>query len=118
MRASTGALGFTLASHDTTKSIPPHWADDRLSGFLDQAFNNSLASFVHKNARFQVLGRIDQNFLRIGENLVNPPDIIGALLLLRSHSAFRGGCRLSMSGQVPDAFPGKKAKKQKGARLN
>lgn len=76
-----------------------------MSGFLDQAFNNTLASFVQKNVRFQVLGRVDQNFLRIGENLINPPDIIAALLILRSHSAFRGACRLSMSGQVPDAFP-------------
>jgi hypothetical protein len=41
----------------------------------------------------------------IGENLVNPPDVFGALLLLRSHSAFRAACRLSMSGQVSDAFP-------------
>lgn len=94
-----------MAAHETTKPIPPRWGDDRLSGFLDQAFNNTLATFVQKNARFQVLERVDQNFLRIGENLINPPDMIGALLLLRSHSAFRGACRLSMSGQVPDAFP-------------
>lgn len=94
-----------MAARETTKAIPPHWADDKLSAFLDQAFNNTLASFVRKNERFQVLLRVDQNFLRIGENLVNPPDMIGALLLLRSHSAFRAACRLSMSGQVPDAFP-------------
>lgn len=94
-----------MAAHETTMSLPPRWGDDRLSSFVDQAFKNSLASFVQKHARFAVLERVDQNFLRIGENLINPPDLFGALLLLRAHSAFRGACRLSMSGQVPDAFP-------------
>jgi len=94
-----------MASHETTMSLPPRWGDDRLSSFVDQAFNNTLGSFVQKHARFAVLERVDQNFLRIGENLINPPDFFGALLLLRAHSAYRAACRLAMSGQVPDAFP-------------
>jgi hypothetical protein len=99
------ALGFTMAAHETTMSLPPRWGDDRLSAFVDQAFKNSLASFVQKHGRFAVLDRVDQNFLRIGENLINPPDFFGAFLLLRAHSAFRAACRLAMSGQVPDTFP-------------
>ena len=86
-------------------SLPPRWSDDPLSAFLDQAFKNTLATFVHKHAGFDLLSHIDRSFLRIGENLVNPPDILGAVLLLRSHSAFRAACRLTLSGQVTDAFP-------------
>ena len=85
--------------------LPPRWGDDSLSSFLDQAFKNTLATFVRKHQGFELLLRIDSSFLRIGENLVNPPDILGAALLLRSHSAFRAACRLATSGQAPDAFP-------------
>jgi hypothetical protein len=85
--------------------LPPRWSDDALSSFLNQAFQNTLATFVRKQQGFALLVRIDNSFLRIGENLVNPPDILGATLLLRSHSAFRAACRLATSGQAPDAFP-------------
>jgi hypothetical protein len=94
-----------MAAHEMTMSLPPRWGDDCLSSFVDHAFKNTLASFVQKHARFAVLERVDQNFHRIGANLINPPDFFGALLLLRAHSAYRAACRLAMSGQVPDAFP-------------
>jgi hypothetical protein len=86
-------------------SLPPHWADDSLSAFLDQAFRNTLATFVHKSSASGILVKIDQCYMRVGENLHHPSNVLGALLFLRSHSAFRAACRLSMSGQVADAFP-------------
>lgn len=85
--------------------LPPYWGDESLSAFVDQAFKNVLATFVGKKPGFGLLVRIDQSFLKIGENLLNPPDLFGGLLLLRSHSAFRAACRLAMSGQIPEAFP-------------
>ncbi len=102
---STASLGFIMATAETQMSLPPRWGDDPLSAFLQQAFRNSLATFVQKNPGFELLSRIDRSFLRIGENLVNPPDILGAVLLLRSHSAYRAACRLTVSGQVTDTFP-------------
>lgn len=104
--AELGSLGSTnMAQRETSMSLPPRWGDDSLSSFLDQAFKNTLTTFVRKYPGFELLLRIDGSFLRIGENLVNPPDILGAALLLRSHSAYRGACRLATSGQAPDTFP-------------
>ncbi len=96
-----------MAHHETSMSLPPRWGDDSLSSFLDMAYKNVLATFVRKRRGHGVdlLIRIDQSFLRVGENLVNPSDTLGAVLLLRSHSAFRAACSLSMSGQVTEAFP-------------
>lgn len=94
-----------MARHETTMHIPPRWGDDTLSSFLNQAFQNTLATFVRKRPGFELLVRIDGHFMRIGENLVNPPDLLGATLLLRSHSAFRAACRLATSGQASDTFP-------------
>ena len=85
--------------------LPPNWGDDALSSFLSQAFRNTLARFVRKGQGFQMLARVDRSFLKIGTNLVNPPDLLGATLLLRSHSALRAACRLATSGQVPETFP-------------
>jgi len=84
--------------------LPPYWGDDALSDFIGAAFNNTLATFVQK-AEFRLLVTIDKNFVRIGENLAYPPDFIGAFLLLRSHAAFRGACRMATSGQVGETFP-------------
>lgn len=94
-----------MANHETIRPLPPRWSDDPLTSFIGHAFANILATFVGKPERFRVLLRIDESFMRIGENLVNPPDILAAVLLLRSHSAYRGACRLAMSGQAPDTYP-------------
>lgn len=94
-----------MVNRETTMNLPPRWGDDSISAFIDQSFKNILATFVHKKESLAILGRIDACFLRIGENLVNPPDLIAALLLLRSHSAYRGASRLAMSGQLPESFP-------------
>ena len=94
-----------MTTQETQISLPPRWTDDPLSAFLNQAFGNTLATFVHKQPGFELLSNIDRCFVRIGENLVNPPHIICAILLLRSHSSYRASCRLSVSGQVTDAFP-------------
>lgn len=85
--------------------LPPSWEEERLSAFIGQSFSNTLATFVHKAEGFSLIQRIDDAFLKLLDGLVDPPDILGALLLLRSHSAFRGACRLAMSGQVADCFP-------------
>lgn len=94
-----------MTKHETSMSLPPCWGDDKLSLFLDQALKNTLATFVHKRPGFETLLRIDQSFLKIGENLADPSSFLGAALLLRSHSAFRAACRLAMSGQASDTFP-------------
>jgi hypothetical protein len=94
-----------MPDKETTRTLPPHWSDDSLSSFLDDAFSNCLATFVRKKPVVNILVDLDGCFQKIGENLLNPPDLIGALLLLRSHSAFRAASGLAMSGQVTETFP-------------
>ena len=94
-----------MATVETTMRLPPRWGDDALSAFVNDAFANCLATFVQKGEQYGLLLHADQCFLRIGENLVNPPDMVAAWLILRSHSAYRAACRLALSGQATDSFP-------------
>jgi hypothetical protein len=71
---------------------------------MRDAFGNLLATFVRK-PEFGVLVAVDQSFGKIAENLTNPPDFLAAFMLIRSHAAFRGACRMAASGQVPETFP-------------
>jgi len=98
-----------MNNKETTLSLPPHWSDDSLSEFLKCAFDNTLATFVHKTEAFELLKQVDDCFMIIGSNLNNPTNLVCGILLLRSHSAFRAGCRLAMSGQAADAFPSLRA---------
>jgi hypothetical protein len=97
-----------MSSKETTMNLPPKWGDDSLTDFIKQAFGNVLAAFVRKPS-FGVLMAVDKNFMKIGENLVNPPDILAAFLIHRSHAAFRGACRMAASGQVTETHPLRRA---------
>lgn len=93
-----------MSSKETTMTLPPRWGDDSLTEFIKGAFANILATFVRKPA-FRVLVAVDKNFMKIGENLANPRDILAAFLIHRSHAALRGACRMAASGQVAEAHP-------------
>lgn len=79
---------------------PPGWGSDLPSAFLDDVTNNQFATFFNKPAEYQTLAEIDACFLRIAQHLDNSKGITEALLLLRSHSAFRAACGASVSGQA------------------
>jgi hypothetical protein len=71
---------------------------------MGAAFGNMLATFVRKPA-FQLLVSVDKSFKKICDNLTNAQDFLAPFLLLRSHAAFRGACRMATSGQASEAFP-------------
>jgi hypothetical protein len=98
-----------MANKETTRKLPPKWGDDPLSSFLKDAFSNCLATFVRRPDAFDLLRRVDRVFGSITDNLSNLPDFPGAVLLVRSHSAFRAGVRLTVSGQLADVFPALRA---------
>lgn len=93
------------AKHETEMRLPKRWAEDPLSEFIQDAFKNSLATFVHKKHAFDLLLKTDGAFRRIGQNLDNAGNPLAPALLHRSHSAFLASCRLSMSGQATETFP-------------
>lgn len=84
---------------------PPGWGRDKLSAYLEDANGNRFATFFNKRQEYALLSEIDDCFTRIGENLINPKGLIEALLLLRSHSAFRTACGCAMAGQATDTYP-------------
>ncbi|MCE5269814.1 hypothetical protein LLH00_00845 [bacterium] len=96
-----------MPSKETNMSLPPLWGDDHLSDFIQKSLQNELANFVHKKQVYNFLSAVDDCFFCIAGNLNNPNnrDIVCALLLLRTHSAYLSACRLSLSGQATETFP-------------
>ncbi len=85
-------------------SLPPGWGDDELTSFLQAAQQNVHATFHHKKLWYDALKIIDDCFLQIGKNLINPKDQTAPLFLFRAHSAYRATCALAMAGQVAESF--------------
>ena len=83
---------------------PNNWNTDSLSKFIHLAMHNVFATFDGKRREYQILREINDFFQNIIDHLINAPDFLGAMFLLRAHSAYCAGCRLAMSGQVPETF--------------
>ena len=82
---------------------PPGWGQDGLTKFWDAARCNQFGTFVQKPI-FRKLAAIDALFAKISDGWLNPDDDIGAMLLLRCHSAFRAAAGLAAAGQVAESF--------------
>ncbi len=94
-----------MSKRETEMLRPSKWADDPLSDFIEAAFKNSLATFVHKKQAFDLLLKVDGAFRTLGAHLDNTENPIVPALLHRSHSAFLASSRLSTSGQAVETFP-------------
>jgi hypothetical protein len=75
-----------------------------LSNFLAIAQRNQRATFANCKGEYELLQEIDSTFIRIGENLINPQNILSANMFYRSHSAYRAACGASIAGQAPESF--------------
>jgi hypothetical protein len=84
--------------------VPPGWGHDELSKFWDAVRHNQLGTFVQKNPAYARLAAIDNLFCVVSRDWLNPSDEIAALLLLRTHSAFRVAAGLACAGQVTEAY--------------
>lgn len=92
---------------DTPKDklpIPTGWNTDDLSDFIHRSMYNVFATFDSKKQEYILLKDIDVIFQKAIDYFINTPEFLSAMLFLRTHSAYRGACRLSMSGQVPETF--------------
>ena len=83
---------------------PPRWGDASLSKFIENAIQNSFATFSNLRPQCVLLPEIDKVFRSVQENLNHTKEWFPAIFLLRAHSAYLGGARLSLSGQVPEAY--------------
>jgi hypothetical protein len=77
------------------KSSSPSWGDDSLAEFLEAARKNQFGTFANKKGWYTRLAAIDELFVRVSKQWMNPPDPLA--------SAFRAASSLAMAGQVSEA---------------
>lgn len=86
------------------KELPPNWGADPITDFIEQARNNTFASYANLKSRYNPLVSVDKLFRDIANNLTNTKEFVPSFFLMRSHSSFLGGVRLALSGQVPETY--------------
>jgi hypothetical protein len=95
---------------------PVGWDDDKLSDFLQAVRQQQFATFANNpGGAYGVIHEVDICFVKITENLTNPKNILAAVLLVRSHAAYRAACgtamgthfrrRLYFSGRASNMLP-------------
>ena len=80
------------------------WGKDSLSEFIEEANHNTHAAFVNLKPQFDSLRNIHDAFKQITNNLNNPPYLLPAFFLFRSHASYLGAVRLAISGQISETY--------------
>jgi hypothetical protein len=94
----------TLASTTTGQPMPPGWGSDRFTDFLDLTRRQQFATFVNFRQHYDKMIDVDEAFLRVHENLVDPEDLTAPFFTLLAHAAYRAAAGLAMSTQAAPAF--------------
>src|SRR5580704_9546838 len=87
-----------------TNAPPPGWGQDELSKFLQETHQQQYATFYNKREATGRLVAIDELFVRVSKEWLNPKTEIGAMLLLRCHAALRAAAGEAMAGQVVESY--------------
>ncbi|MBM3567743.1 MAG: hypothetical protein FJX46_03200 [Alphaproteobacteria bacterium] len=97
----------SIGAQTTKGPLPPPqgWGADELTKFFDSARINQYATFSRKRPIYAKLSAIDAIFCHVGKEMVDPKDPLSAMLMYRSHSAFRAACGVALSTQNADAYP-------------
>jgi hypothetical protein len=89
----------------TQEIRPLRWGDDKISEFLEAVRSQQFATFANDVSGFySVIREVDLCFVKITENLTNPKNLLAAVLLVRSHAAYRTACGTAMGTQLPETF--------------
>jgi hypothetical protein len=89
----------------TEEIRPLAWGNDKLSEFLEAVRGQQFATFANDVGGFySVIREVDLCFVKITENLTNPKNLLAAVLLVRSHAAYRTACATAMGTQLPETF--------------
>jgi hypothetical protein len=89
----------------TEEIRPLGWGGDKLSDFLEAVRSQQFATFANDLGGFySVLREVDLCFVTITENLTNPKNLLAAVLLVRSHAAYRAACATGMGTQLPETL--------------
>ncbi len=92
---------------DMKIELPDEWRNDSVTRFIDDAFNNCVATMTNfsKLPILQILVRINDLFFDANKIKCHPiQELLLPLFLGRTHSAYLGAVRLSASGQVVETY--------------
>lgn len=89
---------------NSVKPPPQGWGRDALTSFLHLAYENQWATFVNLPVDFAKLSEIDAVYAACSDDWKDPKDHLAALMLIRSHAAYRAACGLSLSCQTGEVF--------------
>jgi hypothetical protein len=84
--------------------IPKDWGEDPLSEFLQQAHDNTIATFAHLRPEYNRLREIHVFFLDLIKHLDHSPDWFSTLFAMRAHASYLGAVRIALSGQLPETY--------------
>lgn len=102
IQALGGLYGSTMA---TQAKPPPGWGTDYLTHYLEAAYRSRWATFARKQPAFDALAAVDDCFVKVSADWTNPQHQVPALLLIRSHAAFRGAVEHAMASQIGETYP-------------
>lgn len=92
-----------MPANEGSPVAPPGWASEPLTQFIDQGRNYQFAAFHNKRVVVQDLCRLDRLLMDALRDWKGSTQPVPALLLFRSHSAFRAGVAGAMAGQCAEA---------------
>ncbi len=87
--------------------LPDEWRNDSVTRFIDDAFNNCVATMTNFRSLplVQILIRMNDLFFDANKIKCHPrQELFLPLFLGRAHSAYLGAARLSTSGQVVETY--------------
>lgn len=83
---------------------PPNWGKDSLSKFIEEARRNTIGTFIYHKGAYGLLYDINSIFEKLINYLNNTPKYFPAFFVMRTHASYLGAVRLSISGQVCEAY--------------
>jgi hypothetical protein len=104
MSDTASRLPSAPSSVARTSTTPPGWAADELTKFLQQTHEQQYATFHNKKEAVARLVAIDELFVRVSKNWLNPQSEVAAMLFLRCHAAFRTAAGEAMAGQAVECY--------------
>src|SRR5688572_22243107 len=78
---------------------PPGWGADALTSFLDLVRHQQFATYVNLRPQFDKILEVDNAFVALSTNVVDPEDLVGPFFSLQAHAAYRASASLAMSTQ-------------------
>ncbi len=93
-----------IRSRTAPRTLPEGWEKDPLTQHWEACASNMVTNFSTGSAEIQYMQAVDNLFVKITANLINSKRLIVALLLLRTHSAYRAATVIAASGMATDIY--------------